>query len=83
MPTRPADLECAPAPGANPAATFVTNFSARPSVKAYLASERRVPITPNEDGRAPWHKDGYAFKTPLNPKAYAVEYEVPKYEVPK
>ena len=23
--------------------TFVTNFSARPSVKAYLASERRVP----------------------------------------
>ena len=63
--------------------TFVANFSARPSVKAYLASERRVPITPNEDGRAPWHKDGYAFKTPLNPKAYAVEYEVPKYEVPK
>ena len=58
--------------------TFVANFSARPSVKAYLASERRVPITPNEDGRAPWHKDGYAFKTPLNPKAYAVEYEVPK-----
>ena len=57
---------------------FVTNFSARPSVKAYLASERRVPITPNEDGRAPWHKDGYTFKTPLNPKAYAVEYEVPK-----
>ena len=47
-------------------------------MKAYLASERRVPITPNEDGRAPWHKDGYAFKTPLNPKAYAVEYEVPK-----
>ena len=48
--------------------TFVANFSARPSVKAYLASERRVPITPNEDGRAPWHKDGYAFKTPLNPR---------------
>ena len=58
--------------------TFVTNFSARPSVKAYLASERRVPITPNEDGKSPWHKDGYTFKTPLNPKAYAVEYEVPK-----
>ena len=58
--------------------TFVANFAARPQIAAYLASPRRLPLTANEDGKAP-HSGmaGYTFKEPLDPRVYAVEWQVP------
>jgi len=52
--------------------TFVTNFESRPQIAAYLASPRRVPLSPNEDGKQP--NAGlarYTLKAPLDPRTNA------------
>jgi len=56
---------------------FVATFAARPQVAAYLASERRLPLTPNETGKqAHSGIKGYALPD-LNPKVYAEEWTLP------
>lgn len=53
---------------------FVEHFGARPAVKSYLDSERRVPLTHNEIGDKPWAPDGYRYLTPLKPGTHSELY---------
>lgn len=46
-------------------ARFTDTVAALPHVAAYLASDRRLPLTANETDAAPWRPDGYAWLTPL------------------
>lgn len=57
---------------------FVFDIATSPRVSAYLASARRMPLTPNETGKAP-HAGlpGYAFSEALKPAAYASEWTPP------
>ena len=38
---------------------FYEKFKALNAIKAYLASERCIPLTENETGKAPWRPSGY------------------------
>ena len=55
---------------------FVRSFASRPTIAAYLASPRRVPITKNElgKGRLPG-TDGYVFTQPLRSETYATPWK--------
>ena len=44
---------------------FTAAVAALPRVAAYLASDRRLPLTANETDAAPWRPDGYAWLAPL------------------
>jgi len=57
---------------------FVKKFAAQPAIAEYLHSDRRVPLTANEDGKQP-HSGlpGYKFKEPLRPGTYATPWSPP------
>eukprot|EP01043_Picozoa_sp_COSAG02_P056581 COSAG02_NODE_6727_length_3396_cov_2.243710_3_plen_98_part_00 len=38
---------------------FVDRMQALPAIKDYLASPRRIPMTVNDEAKAPWSSDGY------------------------
>jgi len=57
-------------------ADFRSAVAAVPAMAAYLASARRVPITPNEKGDKPHAgMPGYTFTTPLKPESYAETFD--------
>ena len=55
---------------------FVSAFAALPAVVAYLASDARVPITPNEIGKVP-HAGlpGYNFVSPMKEGSFKEEWK--------
>jgi hypothetical protein len=38
---------------------FVDRMEALPTLREYLASPRRIPMTVNDEAKAPWSSDGY------------------------
>jgi glutathione S-transferase len=53
---------------------FVKFFAGQPNIANYLASERRVPLTPNEVGDRPWKESGYDFLKPMHKASYATTW---------
>ena len=54
---------------------FVAAFAAQPAVAAYLASDARVPLTPNEIGLLPnAGLPGYSFVAPMRPGSFREEW---------
>jgi glutathione S-transferase len=54
---------------------FVAAFATQPNIAAYLASDARVPLTPNEAGPQPnIGLPGYAFVAPMRPGSYQEEW---------
>ena len=54
---------------------FVAAFAAQPAVAAYLASDARVPLTPNEIGQQPnAGLPGYSFVAPMRPGSFREEW---------
>ena len=56
-------------------AAFTRDFAAQPAVAAYLGSDARVPLTPNEAGpQPPSGLPGYAFVSPMRPGSFREEW---------
>lgn len=52
---------------------FTDGFAKRPAISAYLASDRRIPLTLKE-GRFPYEGHGYTYTKPLSPAVVAELY---------
>ena len=58
-------------PGMPRLKAFWSAFREVAPIKAYLSSERCIPLTDNETGRGPWQPTGYRYMQPLMEATYA------------